>query len=50
MPIQVPPPASFGIGSKILEDLIEKGRLLVVGAEYSPEAGVVEFFDGLPEE
>jgi len=37
-------------GSKILEDLIEKGRLLVVGAEYSLETGVVEFFDGLPEE
>ena len=36
-------------GSKILEDLIEKGRLLVVGAEYSLETGVVEFFDGLPE-
>ena len=37
-------------GSKILEDLIEKDRLLVVGAEYSLETGVVEFFDGLPEE
>lgn len=35
-------------GSKILEDLIEKGSLLVVGAEYSLETGVVEFFAGLP--
>jgi len=37
-------------GSNILEDLIEKGRLFVVGAEYSLETGVVEFFDGLPDE
>lgn len=36
-------------GSKILEELIEQDRLLVVGAEYSLETGVVEFFDGLPE-
>jgi len=36
-------------GSKILEELIEHGRLLVVGAEYSLETGLVEFFDGLPE-
>jgi len=37
-------------GSVILEELIEKGRLLVVGAEYSLETGVVSFFDGLPGE
>lgn len=37
-------------GSTILEELIEQGRLLVVGAEYSLETGVVEFFDGLPED
>jgi carbonic anhydrase len=36
-------------GSRILEELIEQGRLLVVGAEYSLETGVVEFFDGLPD-
>lgn len=36
-------------GSEILEQLIQRGRLLVVGAEYSLETGVVEFFDGVPE-
>lgn len=35
-------------GSKILEQLIQTDGLLVVGAEYSLETGVVEFFDGLP--
>lgn len=35
-------------GSKILEQLIQTEGLLVVGAEYSLETGVVEFFDGLP--
>ena len=35
-------------GSPILEDLIEKNGLLVVGAEYSLETGLVDFFDGLP--
>jgi len=34
-------------GSEILEHLIEKDGLLVVGAEYSLETGVVDFFDGL---
>jgi carbonic anhydrase len=34
-------------GSDILEDLIAREGLLVVGAEYSIETGVVEFFDGL---
>lgn len=32
-------------GSGILEDLIEKDQLLVVGAEYSLETGKVDFFD-----
>lgn len=32
-------------GSQILERLIQKGGLLVVGAEYSVETGVVDFFD-----
>ena len=35
-------------GSEVLEQLIEKDQLLVVGAEYSLETGVVEFFDGVP--
>lgn len=35
-------------GSQLLEQLIEKDELLVVGAEYSLETGVVEFFDGTP--
>ena len=35
-------------GSEILEQLIQKNGLLVVGAEYSLESGVVDFFDGLP--
>jgi carbonic anhydrase len=35
-------------GSEILEQAIEKGGLLVVGAEYSLETGIVDFFDGLP--
>jgi carbonic anhydrase len=32
-------------GSELLERLIEKTGLLVVGAEYSLETGVVDFFD-----
>ncbi|MBL9156916.1 MAG: carbonic anhydrase [Verrucomicrobiales bacterium] len=35
-------------GSEILERLIDKEGLAVVGAEYSLETGLVEFFDGLP--
>jgi carbonic anhydrase len=35
-------------GSEILERLIDKEGLTVVGAEYSLETGLVEFFDGLP--
>ena len=35
-------------GSEILENLIRDDGLLVVGAEYSLETGVVDFFDGLP--
>jgi carbonic anhydrase len=35
-------------GSEILEHLIERHELLVVGAEYCLESGVVEFFDGVP--
>jgi carbonic anhydrase len=36
-------------GSELLEQLIQKDRLLVVGAEYSLETGVVDFFDGVPD-
>jgi carbonic anhydrase len=36
-------------GSEVLEPLIQGGGLLVVGAEYSLETGVVDFFDGVPE-
>ena len=35
-------------GSQVLEQLIQDDGLLVVGAEYSLETGVVEFFDGAP--
>lgn len=34
-------------GSQVLEELIQADGLLVVGAEYSLETGVVEFFDGV---
>jgi carbonic anhydrase len=33
-------------GSEILERLIREDKLLVVGAEYSLETGVVDFFEG----
>src|SRR5690606_22062111 len=36
-------------GSRIIEQLVEQGELVVVGAEYSLETGVVDFFDGLPD-
>jgi carbonic anhydrase len=32
----------------VLERLIQEQRLLIVGAEYSLETGIVDFFDGLP--
>jgi hypothetical protein len=35
-------------GSAVLEQLIEKDGLWVVGAQYSLETGVVNFFDGVP--
>jgi len=37
-------------GSEIIEGLIQDNGLIVVGAEYSLETGLVEFFDGLPEQ
>ena len=36
-------------GSHVLEQLIQDEGLLVVGAEYSLDTGVVDFFDGVPE-
>jgi carbonic anhydrase len=36
-------------GSEIIEQLIQKAGLMVVGAEYSLETGVVDFFDASPE-
>ena len=35
-------------GSEILEKLIDRDGLLVVGAEYSLESGKVDFFDDAP--
>jgi carbonic anhydrase len=35
-------------GSDIIENLIQNAGLLVVGAEYSLETGVVDFFENLP--
>ena len=36
-------------GSEILERLVQRDGLLVVGAEYALETGEVEFFDGVPD-
>lgn len=36
-------------GSAFLEHSVQSGGLLVVGAEYSLETGVVDFFDGIPQ-
>jgi carbonic anhydrase len=36
-------------GSELLEQLIRDEGLVVVGAEYSLESGVVTFFDGVPD-
>jgi carbonic anhydrase len=35
-------------GSQLLEQLIQNDGLVVVGAEYSLETGLVDFFDGAP--
>ena len=40
--------SSLRHGSDVLEHLIRREELLVVGAEYSLETGVVDFFDGVP--
>ncbi|AGA89553.1 carbonic anhydrase [Thioflavicoccus mobilis 8321] len=36
-------------GSALLEKMIQEDGLVVVGAEYSLETGVVDFFDGVPQ-
>src|SRR5881392_2269593 len=36
-------------GSELLERLVKSDGLLIVGAEYCLDTGVVEFFDGMPE-
>ena len=36
-------------GSTIIEQMIDQGGLMIVGAEYSLETGLVEFFDGVGE-
>ena len=35
-------------GSQLLERLIQNGELVVVGAEYSLDTGVVDFFEDMP--
>jgi carbonic anhydrase len=35
-------------GSRVLEQLMQDAGLVVVGAEYSLDTGVVDFFDGVP--
>ena len=37
-------------GSEVLEQLIRADGLVVVGAEYSLETGLVDFFEGIPAE
>jgi carbonic anhydrase len=39
--------AQLRAGSPILEGLLRKGALSIVGAEYSLETGVVDFFEGV---
>ena len=36
-------------GSTIVEYLVGRGDLIIVGAEYDLETGVVDFFDGVPQ-
>jgi len=37
-------------GSRLLEELVQAGRIAIVGAEYELETGRVVFFDGVPVE
>jgi carbonic anhydrase len=36
-------------GSDIIENLVQEGSLTIVGAEYSLETGIVDFFDSVPQ-
>ena len=36
-------------GSEVLEELIQRSGLVIVGAEYSLETGLVDFFDNMPD-
>ncbi len=36
-------------GSTIVEYLVDRGDLIIVGAEYNLDSGVVDFFDGVPD-
>ena len=36
-------------GSEFLERLVARDGMLIVGAEYDLETGVVDFFDGVPQ-
>jgi carbonic anhydrase len=36
-------------GSAVIEQMIQTEGLVVVGAEYSLDTGMVDFFDGVPE-
>jgi len=40
--------ANLRKGSEILEGLVREGGLVIVGAEYNLDTGVVDFFEGLP--
>ncbi len=41
--------SALRLQSEILEQLLHKDGLVVAGAEYSLETGLVDFFDGVPE-
>jgi carbonic anhydrase len=36
-------------GSQLIEQLVREAGLMVVGAEYSLETGIVDFFEGVPQ-
>ncbi len=35
-------------GSRLIEELVAAGRVVVLGAEYDLDTGAVDFFDGVP--
>lgn len=39
--------AALRHGSPVIEQLVKDGKLMIVGAEYALETGVVDFFDGV---